>query len=420
MKKNFSKTDLQNEELSKNMQSVLIDWFRFVVFEKFDLNNPSNKLLELFNILKLDINSYYESERNDLRTLKYRKTLIYNEDLKVGIDVEDSGRVEGEKYQFIIEISGSGCRHFEMRGGSWQELLFFLLDKVRCRFKRIDIACDDIDGYLNIDDIKDKIYRQNFTSVFRGKKVNGKIGDEKYSLALDEEYEDDLDERNQTHIFDTRAGYTCTFGSRSSSILLNIYDKKAERSSKNIVSGVNSWIRFEFSLTKEKCEYFCKVLLKNAFLNNEFGKLSKSVLYGLIDFKVNGEYKRGNFRNLYKCSTWKPYLKFLGSVEKVRVPSDQSKIEESITKSFTWIKDYWMSTLLKTMATGDFNCYLKSFMEEYLDKHGIEQKIIFQIKNYFLSVTGEILNDDEIFELIKNTLVSIGCNYEKLFQQKRR
>ncbi len=102
MKKNFSKTDLQNKELSKNIQSVLIDWFRFVVFENFDLNNPSSKLLELFNILKLDINSYYESERNDLRTLKYRKTLIYNEDLKVGIDVEDSGRVEGEKYQFII------------------------------------------------------------------------------------------------------------------------------------------------------------------------------------------------------------------------------------------------------------------------------------------------------------------------------
>ncbi len=280
-------------------------------------------------------------------------------------------------------MSGSGCRHFEMRGGSWEELLFFLLDKVRCRFKRIDIACDDIDSFLNIDDIKDKIYKQNFTSVFRGKKVNGKIGDEKYSLSLDEEYEDDLDERNQTHIFDTRAGYTCTFGSRSSSILLNIYDKKAERSSKNIVSGVNSWIRFEFSLTKEKCEYFCKELLKKAFLNNEFGKLSKSVLYGLIDFKANGCYKRDLNKHISRLSTWNPYLKFLGSVEKVRVPSDQSKIEESITKSFTWIKDYWMSTLLKTMSTGDFNSYLKSFMEEYLDKHGIEEKIIFQLKIIF-------------------------------------
>ncbi len=35
-------------------------------------------------------------------------------------------------------------------------------------------------------------------------------------------------------------------------------------------------------------------------------------------------------------------------------------------------------------------------------------------------MTGEILTNEEALGLIKNTLVSIGCNYEKLFQQKRR
>ena len=380
--------------------TALIDWFRFTCMWHFNVLDPSTR--EVLELLKLNPD-HSSAEGNDLYALNYESTLIYDEDVKVGINPSERAKIKGVTDQFVIDLSGQACRHFEARGGSWIELIS-KLSSLPIRFNRIDLALDDIDGYLDVKLLKEKIANQEFISAFRGKKENGKIGDEIYSLAFPEE--DDL--APNPRLIDSRKGYTCSFGARNQPVFLNIYDKLMERSSKGIVAGVREWIRFEVSFIREKCETVVRKLVLPSLKDETFGKTVSGIMRGLIEFKEGKQYDRETNRHMCRLPIWRQYSKFLGGAEKIKVPSDQAKVEQSVTRTIEWAKGYWLGSLIKLFGCGQygFNEILAE-MSNYLDDKGISWKLISQIKNYLHS-KGENKSTEAILEDIQAMVDTFG------------
>lgn len=397
--------------------TALIDWFRFTVMISFDVTN--DVVLSILNLLKVD--SLFFTESNDLYALNYQSTFIFDEDVKIGVSPSNMAKIKGVKNQFVVDLSGSACRHFEERGGSWVELIS-RLSVMPVRFNRIDLALDDIDGYLDVRLLKDKIAHQEFTSAFRGRKENGKIGDEIYEIALPEE--DDLG--SNPKLIDTRKGYTCSFGSRNQPVFLNIYDKLMERSSKGIVVGVREWIRFEVSFIRYKCESVVRKLILPSLKDKSFGKTVAGIMRGLIEFKEGNQYDRTIYRNMYKLPIWRQYSKFLGGAKKIKVPSDQAKVEQSVTRTIDWAKGYWLSSLIKIFGCGNVgSAEIIDALDDYVKEKGISWKVICQIKNFLRAKgiekdTKEILLDMQCMVDTFGGSINITDSFIKTFEKEQK
>lgn len=124
------------------------------------------------------------------------------------------------------EMSGQGCRAFEslstLTGDKWADL-FALIAGNHLNITRLDVAYDDHDGTLDIDQIVKDTWDQNFVS---------RTSD--WGINL------------------TSKGTTVTFGSPKSEILIRIYDKARERN----CSAGEHWIRCELQLRRDRALSF--------------------------------------------------------------------------------------------------------------------------------------------------------------------
>lgn len=410
----------QHENAQKSYQTALIDWLRFTCPWKFENQYSSELMKKLASLLFIDLKKISSSDRNSLGNLGYGSTLVFEEDLLIGVEAKSNIKIDGFADQFIVEISGQACRHFEQRGGDWVELLSFL-DENQARFNRIDLALDDIDGSLDIKLLKQKIYEQRFSSSFRAVKANGKVGDEQYKLVMPDI--DDLEDQDSSdpYIRDTRLGYTCTFGNRSLPLMLNIYDKLMERASKGFVAGVRNWIRFEVSITKNKVNPAVKKLVIPAMKEGSFGKLVAGIMRGLIEFKEGDSYERDSYRHINRLPIWRQYSKFLKGAEAIKLPSNQQKVEETVARSLQWANGYWSKALLKFFGTGEtsFGDIVHGLIDKIRDGV-IDWKMIAQIKNY-LKQQGKDLTTHQIFENIQTYIDTFGSeaiDVEEVFKNQ--
>lgn len=392
---------------SAERQTALIDWLRFTCLWQADFVHPDAFTKRLSELLMIDLSRVSPSERNSLGNLGYGETLTYDEDLLIGTHPQGNIRIDGARDQFIVEISGQSCRHFEARGGDWVSLLSFL-DAHPVRFNRIDLALDDIDGSLDIAQLKEKIYKQQFTSSFRGVKENGKIGDEQFRLAMPS-YDDLEEDLGNPYIRDTRQGYTCTFGSRAYPIMLNIYDKLMERASKGIVAGVRNWVRFEVSITKNKVNPAIKLLVIPSLKEGTFGKTVAGIMRGLIEFKEGTDYGRDSNNNIHRLSIWRQYKKFLGNAEKIKIPSNQAKTEESVQRSIRWASEYWAKALIKLFGSGNVSLpVIANAVADKIRDGALNWKVLAEIKNYMRSNGNKTMTTAEILENIQMYLDNFG------------
>lgn len=124
-----------------------------------------------------------------------------------------------------LEMSGQGCRSFESYGtGDFESLFAEVLDNPeQMKVTRLDVAYDDLSGVLDIEEICRDTEAQEYVSSFRG--WNVQRGSE---------------------------GSSVTLGSRSSEILIRIYDKAAERG----FDDGRHWIRVEMQLRRERALSF--------------------------------------------------------------------------------------------------------------------------------------------------------------------
>ena len=145
----------------------------------------------------------------------YRDRLYYD-----GVSICYNGREDMGVY---VNMSGHGCRAFERDGNGDYDSIFHEIienwseeaDKRNMNITRLDIAYDDFRGLLDLEAIFADVHAQNFVSRF-----------------------------NDWQAIDSNNGACVIHGSRSSNILVRIYDKKAE----SHADDVDHWVRCELQL----------------------------------------------------------------------------------------------------------------------------------------------------------------------------
>ena len=136
-----------------------------------------------------------------------------------------------------LDMSGQGCRSFEeFSEFSWFELLERIF-RYGGKFSvtRLDLAYDDHSGLLNIWQMKRDIEDRNY------------ISKSKKSLII---WSDDQEKDIQ--------GLTLQIGSKSSPVLIRIYDKAAERG----YGKERHWIRVELQLRDDRAHEALKLLFQ--------------------------------------------------------------------------------------------------------------------------------------------------------------
>lgn len=140
-----------------------------------------------------------------------------------------------------LDMSGQGCREFESWSKkSWQDLIN---DIFRCGgvlgarmfITRLDLAYDDHSGLLNIWQMRRDVEDRNYISKAK-----------KSMIIWSDDQEMDIQ------------GLTLEIGSKSSPVLIRIYDKAAERG----FSKDKHWIRVELQLRKDRAHEAMKLLFQ--------------------------------------------------------------------------------------------------------------------------------------------------------------
>lgn len=124
-----------------------------------------------------------------------------------------------------LEMSGQGCRAFETVGhGDYDYLFRLVLDAGdQMKITRLDVAFDDHTGILDLDTIVKDTLSGNYVA-----------------------------KANSWECILSNKGTCVVIGSKSSPVLIRIYDKAAER---NLTDG-SHWVRVELQLRDDRCLQF--------------------------------------------------------------------------------------------------------------------------------------------------------------------
>lgn len=196
------------------------------------------------------------------------------------------------------------------------------------KFKRIDIAFDDLVGLLDIDHMHHKILIGEAQSRWR--RVTRIAGAGFGRIE--------------------KLGDTVNIGRRSSQSFLRIYDKLLEQQGRGKdVAGIDHWVRVELELKGEKANVFGGILAVSGRREGHktAGELCASLLYGLIDFKER--YLEDSNVSRWETTEW--WAKFIGKAEKMKLSI--AKQEKTMDDSKEWIEKTVSSTLSMIVLAED-------------------------------------------------------------------
>ena len=215
-----------------------------------------------------------------------------------------------------LEMKGEGCREFERVNGKdkWYEFLLVMLGQLNGICTRIDLPIDDFEGNeIAFEYLKDKLDRKMYTSSFK----------KEYTI-----HGNNVD------------GFSLTFGQRkkdnSTTKQLCIYEKKKEQESKGNVVLEDYWVRYEMRFMHERAHIVATAIIDvymDGVINfptkrtvpksdEGFVILVSSLLYGMLDIKVESSYDSSNIGKADTDPKWKA---FVGDVEKAVVPAPTAK-----------------------------------------------------------------------------------------------
>jgi len=199
-----------------------------------------------------------------------------------------------------VNMSGRGCRAFEeYHNNSILTFLGRIINQQNINITRIDIACDDKHGYLNLEKMmqyaNNGLYRTRLMSRNNQESFKGK----------------------------ERGSKTLYFGSANSLYRIRIYDKAKQTGDNN-----SHWVRFEITLRAEYANQAVKIL-------NESDCLGKAVS-GIIKDKFT--FIELDNANISRCSVAEWWAEFLGEIQTVKLTSRQ-KVTHSIDESKKWLKE---------------------------------------------------------------------------------
>lgn len=242
-------------------------------------SNVMKKLYELLNL--------YEVEFIDIKSFYGYKYCIYYGGIRIHYNTDDDNAVT----EVILDCSGKGCRCLESLNPNldWFVLLNTFDSMYRdgsAHIARLDVACDDTDGVLSMEQMKRYAVRGQY--VCRSK---------------------------LTPLIKIMREESIYFGSPSSDRFLRIYDKALEQG----IAGDVHWLRLEFQLRNDNAMSFYLNWLEN---RDDIGKLYCGVMIDYLRFVQipNGKnienYKRNEHLDRLQTAVW--WNKFLHNAERIK------------------------------------------------------------------------------------------------------
>ncbi|BEH11833.1 hypothetical protein GSUET_34450 [Geobacter sulfurreducens subsp. ethanolicus] len=221
-----------------------------------------------------------------------------------------------------VEMSGQGCRQFDINSGRWRELISNILD-VGGHFTRIDIAIDDRQGCFPLEKAKEKLLHREVRTRFRsGREITGvrfsdKLGNDGCSLY---------------------------FGSAQSDIKIRIYDKAAEQ------RVTFSWIRVEAECRGK----LVNVLAHHMRMSDNLGEIVAGVLKNYLTFV---EPSADSNKARWPVSPW--WDAFLGSVNKLQMTIKKEVGNIDGVEAYLYKQAAPSLALWLKANGGDLNCLLE-------------------------------------------------------------
>ena len=320
--------DLDNCEIildSQNKNRLVFDYLTFVSTQ--DTKEELISLLGLEALTFVQCRGFYG----------YAEQLFYE-----GIHIHFNGTAE---MGVCVEMSGRGCRNFEHFGtGNYVDVFSYILCNSGVNITRLDVAYDDFNNHLDIDKLIYDIQNGNYLSRFREFELRS-------TLSKDPK----------------KRGFSLYCGSSQSEIRFRIYDKRIEQ---QVFDQVESWIRFEIQLRRDRAAVFIDMLLNGG---SELSTLFLGVVKNYLRFIVpTGD------SNLSRCPTAQYWLDFLGSFDKVSLFFPDFDYSESR-----------LETYVKSQLSGSCVTFISLF--------GFQEFV-----NLILSRSTLKLNPKHLFLLSKN------------------
>lgn len=303
--------------MTEKDNKIIVDWLQFTLLK-------DDGLEIVFRILKL---SPADFEQLDKGGLGYKDQLINN-----NIRIYFNGN---QGMGINTSISGKGCRYMESQGQDLWSLVFRLERSDKINITRLDLALDT--SVKLIDKIRLKIDKKEYISKSRSISYICKSG-----------------------TTSTRTE-TIYIGSRSSELMIRIYDKAVEQG----IDGID-WERWEIVLKKEKIKEAIPLLKK------DISQAFRDILYTY--FRPVVKVERNKSRS--KVCPW--YLKFLGQVKKVSLYKDPE--QKTIEDKWAWVEKQVAPTLALLSLAFENTDFLSGLALGNTER--IKQKDLDLIKKY--------------------------------------
>ena len=279
---------------------VLIDWLTFSVKK----NDPSEVIREY---LGLDPALFQDTGYS---LLGYNKVLRFSD---ICVCYEPRENKHFQNMGICVSMSGNGCRAFETmsklgakdkqgtQSVAFPALFRLLAADETANVSRIDIACDDREGYLDMEQIIAKTRANAVNSRMRWKDIH-----------------ESIDGVN-------KAGATVYIGAPSSEFRVRIYDKALEQ-------GVEGhWIRVELVMRSANANAFVEDI------NDKFSFIER------------------DDSNISRCTVCDRWQNFVDELDKVRLVS-REVIQHGVERIRGWIENQVgpsLYILMKTMGIMD-------------------------------------------------------------------
>lgn len=303
--------------MTEKDNKIIVDWLQFTLLK-------DDGLQIVFRILRLNPADF---ERLDKGGLGYKDQLINN-----NVRIYFNGN---QGMGINTSISGQGCRFMESQGIDLWSLVFRLAQSARINITRLDLALDT--DIKLIDKIRSSIDSKKYISKSRSISYICKSGK------------------------DSTRTETIYIGSRSSDLMIRIYDKAIEQGLEE-----QDWERWEIVLKKEK------IIEAIPLLKKGISQTFKNILYTY--FRPIKKIESNKSRS--KVESW--YLKFLGKVEKISLYRDPA--QKTIEDKWNWVEKQVAPTLALLSLAFDNTEFLAGIANGNIER--IKQKDLELVKKY--------------------------------------
>lgn len=264
---------------------VLVDWLTFSVKEK-----DPRKVIHTYLGLAPDL---FQDAGYGL--LGYDKVLRF---LDICVCYEGRENAYFQDMGVCVSMSGNGCRAFEtMSNLTFPDLFRLLAEDETANVSRIDVACDDREGFLDMEEIVGKVMSNE---------VNSRMA-----------------KRSIVASFDgiQRSGSTVYIGAPSSDFRVRIYDKALEEG----VSG--HWVRVELVIRGKNANAFVEQMTSA----ESVGKLAAQVINDKFSFIERDDC------NITRCSVCHWWAEFVDELESVRLVA-RCVMQHAVERIDNWVE----------------------------------------------------------------------------------